>query len=174
MERNPYAPPVSPVADPAEARGERPKEVTQAVRLLWISLALSIAGLFMQPLRATTDAEERTLTLTVLIIGGGIGFGIWAWVVAKIARGRNWARITFMVLTVLGLVITPFMLPYSLPAYRAQPLSAVVAVLNAVLELIAFYLLLTAPARAWFKPQDGRVLNGQAGAPAPPDPPAAH
>ncbi len=59
-----------------------------------------------------------------------------------------------MVLTVLGLVITPFALPYSLPVYRAQPLSAVLAATNLILEIVAFYLLLTAPARAWFKPQN--------------------
>ncbi len=88
MERNPYAPPVSPVADPAEVRGQRPRQVDLAVRCLWGSLALSAVGLVLQPTRAATPQSQAAYMLT-LIIAGIIGFGIWAWVVVKISRGRN-------------------------------------------------------------------------------------
>lgn len=166
MERNPYAPPVSPVADPTELRGPRPKEVTRAVRLLWVSLVLSIAGLFMQPTRAASH-EEQVVVTTTLVVGGVIGFGLWGWVLLKIGAGRNWARIVFIVLTIIGLAITPFVMPYSLSVYRTQPLSGVSAAANAILELAALYLLLTAPARAWFKPK-----NPSPNSDSPPTPPA--
>src|SRR6185437_1928527 len=114
MERNPYAPPVSTVADPTEIRRERPKEVTLAVKLLWTTLALGLAGMFLQPLNATAPAQWIGV-----IIGVGAVFGIWAWIVSKIARGRNWARILFLVLVVLGLIVTVFVMPTAMAIYRA-------------------------------------------------------
>jgi len=146
MERNPYAPPVSPVADPTEIRGERPKEVTLAVKLLWTSLLLGVAGMFFQPLNATATAQWIGV-----IIGAGAVFGIWAWIVAKIAKGRNWARILFLVLVILGLVVTALVLPTAMTIYRARPLNGLVSLINLVIEVVTMYLLLTAPARAWFK-----------------------
>lgn len=146
MERNPYAPPVSPVADPTEVRGERPKEVTLAVKLLWFSLLLGVAGVFLQPLNAKAPAQWLGV-----VIGAGVVFGIWAWIVSKIAKGRNWARILFLVLVILGLVVTVFVLPTAMAIYRARPLNGLISFINLVIEIITMYLLLTAPARAWFK-----------------------
>jgi hypothetical protein len=147
MERNPYAPPVSAVADPAEVRGARPKEVTQAVKLLWLSFFLGIGGTFLfQRFDATSAAQWIGV-----LLGGGLAFGFWAWVIAKIAKGRNWARILFLVLVILGLVATIFVMPTALALYKAQPLSGVLSLVNFVLEICTMYLLLTAPAREWFK-----------------------
>jgi hypothetical protein len=146
MERNPYAPPVSTVADPAEVRGERPKEVTQAVKLLWISFFVGIAGIFLQPLNIRSAAQWMGV-----LIGAGVIFAIWAWVISKIAKGRNWARVLFLVLVILGLVFTVFVIPTALALYRARPLSGLLSLTNFVLEIYTVYLLLTAPAREWFK-----------------------
>jgi hypothetical protein len=146
MERNPYAPPVSTVADSAEIRGERPKEVTLAVKLLWTSLLLGVAGMFLQPLNATAPAQWIGV-----IIGAGAVFAIWAWIVSKIAKGRNWARVLFLVLVILGLVVTVLVMPTAMAIYRARPLNGVISLINVVIEVVTMYLLLTAPARAWFK-----------------------
>jgi hypothetical protein len=147
MERNPYAPPVSHVADPTENRGERPKEVHQAIRLLWIGFVLGIVGIFLQPMKTNAPAQWIGI-----LIGGAIAFGIWAWVIVKIANGRNWARILFIVLAIIGLVFSAFSLPFTLPIYKARPLSGVLAAVNLVLEVSTLYLLLTTAARTWFKP----------------------
>jgi len=147
MERNPYAPPVSHVADPTETRGERPKEVSQAVRFLWIAFAVGIVGMFLQPVKVSAPAQWIGM-----LVGGVIAFGLWAWVIVKISQGRNWARIVFIVLALLGLVFSVFALPMTMPVYRARPLNGVVALINLVLEIASLYLLLTAAARTWFKP----------------------
>lgn len=148
MERNPYAPPVSTVADPAEIRGERPKEVTQAVKLLWVSLLIGLAGLFLQPLWAGGGGAPQRIG----VLGGVlIGFGIWAWVIAKIANGRNWARILFLVLAILGVAYMVLAMPAALAVYKARPLTGLLSLANFVLEIYTMYLLLTAPAREWFK-----------------------
>ncbi len=147
MERNPYAPPVSHVADPTENRGERPKEVNQAVRLLWVAFALGIVGMFLQPVKMSTPAQWIGV-----LVGGAIAFGLWAWVIVKIAQGRNWARILFIVLALLGLIFSVFALPLTMPLYKEHPINGVVAVISLVLEIFTLYLLLTAAARTWFKP----------------------
>ena len=145
MERNPYAPPVSTVADPVEVRSERPKEVTLAVKLLWLSFFLGLISLFFQP------AMNNRLQGVAVLIVMGISFAIWAWVISKIAKGRNWARITFLVLGILGTVFNIVATPMMMPLYKAQPVSAAISLVNFVLEIYTIYLMLTAPARAWFK-----------------------
>lgn len=148
MERNPYAPPVSSVADPAEVRGERPKEVTQAVKLLWISCVMGLAGMFLQPIVTSAAAPAQWIGI---LIGIGIVFGITAWMIVKIAKGRNWARILFLVGGIIGIAFTVFALPTVLALYKSRPLSGVLSLANFVLEIYIMYLLLTAPAREWFK-----------------------
>lgn len=147
MERNPYAPPASTVADPVEIRPDRPKEVTLAVKLLWISFFLGLVGIFLQP--ALTNAN-RVAQWGILIVMA-IMFGIWAWVISKIAKGRNWARITFLVVGIIGTVLNILFAPMVMPIYRGQPVGGAVALVNFVLEIYAIYLLLTASARTWFK-----------------------
>ena len=143
MERNPYAPPESNVADPVEVRTERPKEVTLAIKLLWASFFISIVGVFLQP-------AQQVPFIAILIVSVG-AFGLWAWVITCIARGRNWARILFFVLIGIGLAFVLLFLSASLALYRDRPFNALLAVINHALEIYTVYLLLTVPAREWFK-----------------------
>jgi len=143
MERNPYAPPVSTVADPVEVRSERPKEVTLAVKLLWASFFIGIAGVFLRP-------AQQVPFIAILIVSI-LAFGFWGWVITCIARGRNWARILFFVLLGIGLVFAVLFLSATLALYRERPFNGFLAALNYALEIYTLYLLLTAPAREWFK-----------------------
>ena len=143
MERNPYAPPVSTVADPVEVRSERPKEVTLAVKLLWASFFIGIAGVFLRP-------AQQVPFIAILIVSI-LAFGFWAWVITCIARGRNWARILFFVLLGIGLVFAVLFLSATLALSRERPFNGFLAALNYALEIYTLYLLLTAPAREWFK-----------------------
>jgi hypothetical protein len=142
MERNPYAPPVSAVADPAESRTARPKEVTLAVKLLWVSFSIGIAGVFLQP-------AQQVPFIAILIVSI-LAYGFWAWVITCIANGRNWARILFFVLVGIGVVFAVLFLSTTLALYRDRPFNAFLAALNYALEIYTLYLLLTAPAREWF------------------------
>jgi heme/copper-type cytochrome/quinol oxidase subunit 4 len=145
MERNAYAPPVAQVADPVEESGERPPAVVNAVRILWISLGLGILGLFLGPLGIKTTAQGIGA-----LIGAGLVCAIWAWLITKIASGRNWARRLFLVLLVIGTILTVTALPATARIYAARPVSAGIALVQTILQFIAFYFLVTAPAREWF------------------------
>jgi hypothetical protein len=143
MERNPYAPPVAAVADPVEVRSERPKEVTLAVKLLWASFFMGIAGVFLRP--------AQQVPFVAILIGSVLAFGFWAWVITCIANGRNWARILFFVVVGFGLIFAALFLSATLAVYRDRPFNGFLAAINYALELYTLYLLLSAPARAWFK-----------------------
>ena len=145
MERNPYAPPVSVVADPAELRSERPKEVALAVKLLWASFFIGIASVFLRP-------AQQVPFIAVMIVSI-LAFGFWAWVITAIGKGRNWARILFFVLVGIGLVFAILFLSTTLALYRERPFNGFLAALNYALEIYTLYLLLTAPARGWFNQQ---------------------
>jgi len=148
MERNPYAPPVSVVAAPTELRSERPKEVTLAVKLLWASFFIGIVGVFLRP-------AQQVPFIAVMIVSI-LAFGFWAWVITSIAKGRNWARILFVVLIGIGLVFTLLFLSTTLALYTERPFNGFLAALNYALEIYTLYLLLTAPARAWFNQQSAQ------------------
>ena len=143
MERNPYAPPASTVADPVEVRSERPKEVTLAVRLLWASFFIGIVGMFLRP--------AQQVPFIAIVIVSIVAFGFWAWVITCIAAGRNWARILFFVLVGIGVVFAVIFLSATLALYKDRPFNGFLAALNYALEIYTLYLLLTAPAREWFK-----------------------
>jgi hypothetical protein len=143
MERNPYAPPVSAVADPVEVRSERPNEVTLAVKLLWASFFIGIGGVFLRP-------QQQQVPFIAILIVSALAFAFWGWVITRIASGRNWARILFFVLVTIGVIVAVIFLPTTISLYAARPLSGVLAAVNYVLEIYTLYLLLTVPARAWF------------------------
>ena len=62
-------------------------------------------------------------------------------------QGRNWARITFLVLFILGLLMHPFMLWME---FHRSPMSAYVSIAVIVIQMYAVLLLFRPPARAWF------------------------
>jgi hypothetical protein len=143
MERNPYAPPVATVADPVEVRIERPKEVALAVKLLWASFFIGIVGVFLRP-------AQQVPFIAILIVSI-LAFGFWAWVITRITEGRNWARILFFVLIGFGLAFAVVFLSATVALYRERPFNGFLAAINYALEIYTLYLLLTAPAREWFK-----------------------
>ena len=146
MERNPYNPPSANVADvSSEQPIERPSSVTLAVRLLWLSLVIGIGGLFVAPRQVPGVAG-----IVVVAVIGLIVFGIYAWLIAKIGAGRNWARITYTVLTVIGYLVVVFTWNQQLASFKASPISAVISGVNAAINLYVLYLLYTKTSKPWF------------------------
>jgi len=75
-----------------------------------------------------------------------------SWLVYKISQGRNWARMTLLLLVVFGLVAI---------GLRFQRLTALNPVLSAIqvvqtaLQCASLYLLFTGPGRDWFRSPTG-------------------
>jgi hypothetical protein len=136
---NPYAPPKSDVAVPIPraAAAARPSPVTRAVRLLYLSLPLMVLSTAYDYEGLPGEAVFYAVATLLL-----------AWLYSRIGRGRNWARITFLVLT---LISVPAMVEHY-PELRADAVWHLVLDLTVLaMEFAAAYLLLTRPAASWFR-----------------------
>ena len=111
-------------ADPYGAQPGRPAQmpasVATAVKLIWASIALSLLSFVLtfaflddiidQALKdpnisgTTNEDAVRVGAISGAIIGLVIGVGLTLLLVTFIKKGANWARITYTVLGVLGLV----------------------------------------------------------------------
>ena len=143
-----YAPPAAVVADPPEPPGvEMPKRVRQAVQLLWYSFALGIPVVLIELTRDRAEyAQPGAFAVTVAIYL--LLFALAALLNVKIARGRNWARVTGFLLYLLGLYFV--MAPNDDP----EAPSVIVSMLNFVsvaIESVAYYWLFTSPGSGWFR-----------------------
>lgn len=111
--------------------------------MLWLSLLLSIASMFLQG-----DSEIPTELKRAGIIALLMGYGLWILLLIKIHDGKNWAR---MLLLVVLAVKTPLWL-WGLPSYFMDSLffSGLSVVISA-LDIAAVWLLFSKPAASHFQ-----------------------
>jgi hypothetical protein len=144
---NPYAPPQSAVADVEVHTDDdvRPKTVNIAVVLLWASAAL---GIISNVIRMFRGEFPPNVPQIVPILTFALSFAFASWFNIKIATRRNWARITWVVLFAVGLLIL-----LAKPTILTR-LSTMLIVLFSAQHLIAIataVLLLTPTSNRWFK-----------------------
>ena len=149
MSRNPYAPPTAAVADPPlPVSIPRPREVTLSVRLLWLSFALSCTDTIV---RTSLDRDEDVMVQGLALVLVAINGAVAAWLIFKIAGGRNWARIAYTVLSVLGYVSMVTNWSTYLAAYHGEPGWIGLDILATLTDLGGLYLMFTKAANTWFK-----------------------
>jgi peptidoglycan/LPS O-acetylase OafA/YrhL len=127
---------------------EKPKNVVLAVRLLFGTMALGAVDL------AVTGFPETDIPYGFAIQIGSFLFSIalMSFFYYKINKGRNWARITFAVLFVLGLPSMAFVLPQLMK----NPIRGVFIGIQSILQIAALYLIFSKPGSSWFqKPAPG-------------------
>jgi hypothetical protein len=131
--------------DPIEptANVERPREVTRAVLFIYASFA--IGGI-----RAVFDLSQKlsgaSFVFGILLLL--VFLGICFFFVSKIGAGRNWARIIFLVLFLIGL---PFAIPGYIQDLRTNLPHGSVSIIVAILQSIGVFLLFTRNSNLWFR-----------------------
>jgi len=146
VSHNPYAPPKAAVGQPVTrvALPGRPKEVTLAVRLQWVSLMLgavtSTANLARYP--------RAGLSLAGVTVVVALSFALVIWLTYKVSRGRNWARITLLVFLVLGM---PGFLSQLPATFERSIILAATAVAILLLQCFSLYLVFIAAGARWFR-----------------------
>ncbi len=108
-----------PAADSVRTQGElmetqsaaqKPQPVVTAINLLWASLAVGLVKMLMD-FSYLSGVAPAAFTNFVLIFT----FALIAFLIFKISAGRNWARITFLVICIIGVLPTlPIVLVSSL------------------------------------------------------------
>ncbi|MGO1071223.1 hypothetical protein [Lysobacter sp. CA199] len=121
---------------------KKPDQIRMAVGLLYLALALGLMGPFID------DSFRRIPGIAILISALTAVFTVV--LIEFISIGRNWARMVYFGLTILGL-------PFSfMSLYRHLAGDEYLLVASAVVQLvahgIAFYWVFIGPAKWWFKP----------------------
>jgi len=133
---------MDPTIEPT-TNASRPIEATRAV--WFISVSFVIGGI-----RSVFDLAQKMSgpAFLLALLGLVIFLGTCFFFVSKIAAGRNWARIIFLALLLIGL-------PFAILGYRVELrtglLHGSVSILLAILQLIGAYLLLTKNSNLWFR-----------------------
>ncbi|HEY2401241.1 MAG TPA: hypothetical protein VGI23_12870, partial [Steroidobacteraceae bacterium] len=103
VDPNPYAPPKAPVAD-VEIRtnpGQKPDAVKYAVALIWTSYGLGVLGTVIKMFKGQFPYELAPLPGVLAFAASQLPT---VWFTLKLAAGRNWARIVWIVLFGIGLL----------------------------------------------------------------------
>ena len=141
--RNPYSPPMAVVVDAPGVMRERPDAVRRAFVFMGCNFVVTFISIALDWRHMSSVVSPIVLATYEFVV-----VGVLLWLYAKIWAGRNWARITYLILEGITLPGAA----WSLPDIAAR--SPVVAGLHLImigLDLAVFYLLFF-PGRAFFKP----------------------
>jgi hypothetical protein len=154
MDRNPYAPPNSPVADVAPGR---PTEVDPKVRracvLIWWSFAATMAVeamTFFAQAPAGVGAAGSAVGLVTITV---VGILMALWMTSKLRAGRNWMRLLYTILFafgILSMILLPAYTQQTFALYASHPLLGVLSVVNWILNVYIVVLINSKSARDWF------------------------
>ncbi len=124
----------------------RPEKVSTALNLLWIMVAIGVivSIFYFSDSLGRFNAAGGSL--------GGLIFTLWfiylvlVFLIWKIGQGRNWARITFLVLFIIGVPMTIY--DYLTAALNA--LEIVSGIVSMILQTVALVFLFQKPSSDWF------------------------
>jgi drug/metabolite transporter (DMT)-like permease len=155
-----YSPPAATVADVESSVEslERPRIVTIGICLLWAEIVSGIPGLVYSVF--TPPQEDPDGSMYWVHVGGLVVQ--FAFVALSVFlthmswKGRNWARVVYLVLLIFGLVmglvgyaVSYFVLQQGLdmePTWESA-----VYLLQVLLDIVAIWLLFTPGANAWYR-----------------------
>lgn len=163
MERNVYAPPAAAVSDPVEIREKPPWTVVWARILVWVSLAISVGELGIAQVASVVNSPAflPIAILSIILSPIGIRSIVVAWLNIRMGQARNWARITLLIVFVLGFIYVATQWQLS-AVFEWRNLTRTVMgkttatwllliIAQALLEVGALVLLFTPRANRWFR-----------------------
>ena len=124
-------------------QSERPRTVTMAVNLLWASIAIGLVKIPLDlPALAAMPYPGIVWTVIALVLAF---FCLLIW---KVSQGRNWARYTYLVFFLIGLIPA---IPTLMNELQRSPVLVVISVVQFIMQGYAAFLLFTDPGKSWFQ-----------------------
>lgn len=132
--------------DNFKSPADLPTKIKSAAYLIYGSLAVGLIKsiLIEQMTSVKILSDPKNLTIGLLTIGL-IGFFAY-----MISVGKNWARITFLVLFIIGLLGLPFMISND---FKMSAIIGAISVVQALMQLFALIILFRGQANNWYKEQ---------------------
>lgn len=121
----------------------KPQTVTVAVYLLWASIAIGLVKIPLD-LPALTAMPSQGLIWSVVVLV----LAFFCFLIVKISAGRNWARITYLVFFLIGLIPA---LPTLMSEFTRAPVIGILSVVQFIMQGYAVFLLFTNPGKTWFQ-----------------------
>lgn len=123
----------------------RPRQVVLAVQLAAASFVVGLLVMFL-----TWDYYVTLQPVGQMVATQIVTLAILVWLYAKIYAGRNWARITLLVLTLVGML--GIFSDTAVALYRGAPMLAKVWMfIGHGLSLVTLWLLFLSPGKEWFR-----------------------
>lgn len=116
----------------------RPARVGTALTLLYIGFGIGL-------LRTIVEASAYTHVVVFITF---FLLAVFLFLIYMIGKGRNWARIAYLVLFIIFL---PFTVHTVLQDLAAKPISVSLDMVLTVMDMIALVFLFQKPSSAWFK-----------------------
>lgn len=127
----------------------KPRKVNTAVNLLYASLGIGVINSGLMP----SELDEFSSSGSVLI-DAFFTLGLLWFMAYMIGKGKNWARITFLVFFIMGFPLSIVVLPMYLSLLSLSYTPIILGILNLVqtgMQLIAMVFLFQGESSAWFK-----------------------
>jgi len=128
-------------AEQNRAQITRPDKVSKAVTLLYVVLGIGV-------LRSIMEVSRLPQIAIGFVILSLPTFGIIWLFIYKISKGRNWARITFLVLCIIGI---PFSVVPLMQSLAANPFSGLFGIAQIIIQIVALVFLFQRPSSDWFR-----------------------
>lgn len=128
---------------PLNTAATKPAIIQPAISLLWASLAIAAVKVALD---WTNFVGRGSAAMTVCIMI--FTFAVIGFFVVKIGQGKNWARVVFLVLFVLGIVV-------AILTWRSEfahsRLLGILSIVQAALQATALYFIFTSPGKEWYR-----------------------
>ena len=126
----------------ATGREELHSKVAIAVSLLWGSLIFAGGALWVEFKLSNRTPTVATVTTCASILA------VYLTLTINIFRGRNWARVAYLILTIIGLPINVAIIAADV---SNNPIIGLLTFMSVALPMPALWLLFTEPGKNWFQ-----------------------
>ena len=130
-----------------QEKKSKPYNVSIAVTLLWIVIAVGVISSSFNFSSSLEIANASGLGLGWLIFTLYFTYLLLAFFIWKIRQGRNWARITYLVLFILGVSMTI----YSYLTSEVSTFSIILEIVGMIVQIVVLVFLFQKPSSDWFK-----------------------
>ncbi|HSS18784.1 MAG TPA: hypothetical protein VLL54_01670 [Pyrinomonadaceae bacterium] len=136
-----------------QTNAPRPKEVTRGALFLSASLGLGVVRGIVNLTQRTSGTTLIVASIVVIAFFAVLFFGV-----TQVLAGRNWARITILVIVailILSIPVTLILFPSALPAYlqdlKTNKFLGTLGIVISVLQILGTYQLFTRNSNQWFR-----------------------
>ena len=121
----------------------RPQKVLTALKLLYLTLGIGIIRIFLEDTNLFMRAESGINIFVLFLI-----FALVFFIYYLIGKGKNWARIIFLIFFIVGFPLTMLQL---LPSLSRTPFSGLLGLVQVTLTIIALVNLFHKESNKWFR-----------------------